>query len=74
MSFFFYFCAILKLQLILKDENDFDLGDELVACNSIKSKSRPLRFVEGLSTASQESSQLSELLVKILFRYQTLHV
>lgn len=36
MSFFFYFCAILKLQLILKDENDFDLGDELVACIWIK--------------------------------------
>lgn len=67
MSFFSYFCAILKLQLILKDENDFDLGDELVASIWIKSKSRPFRFVEGLSTASQESSQLSELLDKIIF-------
>ena len=64
----------VKLQLILKDGNDFDLRDELVACIWIKSKPRPLRFVERLSTASQESQQLSELLVKILFRYQTLHV
>ena len=59
MSFFFYFCAILKLQLNLKDGNDFDLRDESVACIWINSKSRPLRFVEGLSTAKNPRSYLN---------------